>query len=565
MIVENSLGCGSVRPRYEGPLEGWLVWLLPPLIGSGLGVAVGPLSGFDLVNLRWMTGWVMLSGADGLYGSVASLLTRPWLHDGAIAFLLASGLWWLGPAVLGALHGLIVSVSYGCIRATASRLSRSGSMVLAATSVSTPLVLMHIGRETGHLLAGLLLALSVRAFLLSPQRGLRIGLLLGAAPLIKVSTLLSVLVLGLAFFIGLKGIQKVRVVIGFTLSMWFGALIPSLLVTIRSSNFSTVWLWGRPVSLLTGVLISLGLVICARSVSRCPNDVLSLVRLPKSSRANAFLLVSGIAALTWLGRRSGASDPRFRPPSISDLGRQLFMSGNARVPTSLSDWEVIYLDNSRMLLVVFTLAALGLLLGRSQRAAAHQRMLLAATAIGGSVIFVQATMGYVRYASQSIALLPIAIGCVIGLNRGRALWRELLVFSVSAIIVLPVADYATWFRAPGLKTYGALTTLLAPDEKQLLSDLLPEDGTVFLFGFETASAAPATGRTDVRWLLSPKRPEQIGTQTAELIYDPSNTKDLDKFTTRRWNLDVCQTLRFQNVSYGWCSMSTDQWRDALPS
>ena len=564
MTVDCSPSVGFGQPYNGGLVERWIVWLLPPLIGAGLGVAVGPFSGFDLLNRRWMTGWVMLSGADGLYGGVASLLTKPWLHDGAIALLLAPGRWWLGPAVLGALHGLIASVSYGCIRATAIRLSRASSFLLAMTSILTPLVLMHVGRESGHLLAGLFLALSVRAFLLSPQRGLYIGLLLGVAPLLKVAALLSALALSLAFIVGLKGAQRIRFVAGFALCMWFGALVPSLLVMIKSGTFSTVEVWGQPVSVVNGALISSGLVVFASRLNRCPNSDLFLGRFVKSSRTSALFLVSGIVALTWLVRWSEISDPRFMPPSISDLGRQLFMSGNVRVPTALSDWEVLYLDNSRMVVVVFTLVAFVLMIGRSQRAGLHQRMLLAAIAIGGSVILVQATMGYVRYSSQSLALLPIAIGCVIGLNQGRALWRELLVMSVSAIILLPVVDVGVWFRAPGLKTYGDLTTLLSRDETQLLSDLLPEDGTVFLFGNLTAAVAPATDRRDVKWLVSPKRPEHAGTQVAELLYDPSNTRDLDRFTTRGWNFDACQTLRFRKVSYGWCSMSTDQGSDSAP-
>lgn len=546
-----------LEPSPMSVPERWLVWYVFPLACALLSVAVGPLSGFDLINLRWMSGWVMISGADGLYGSVASLLTRPWLSDGGVALLLAPGWWWLGPAALGAAHGFIVPLVHACIRSVAPHLGRTARTVLASTSISTPLVLMHVGRETGHLLAALFLGLSVRWFLSHPERGLTIGLFLGFAPLLKVSAVFSAVALGLAFLIGLRGLERVRLVVGSSLALWFGAVVPSLLVAAKSGEWSIIWVWGQPVSLIRAALVSLSLVLGTlwlRRVHRCGRQ---LGGLAMASRHHAVLFVAGLSVLTWLGRRSGRSDPRFNPPTLGDLGKQLFMSGNARVPTALSDWEVLYLDNSRMVLVVFALVAVTLMLVRSNATLLSQRMELVALAIGGSVVFVQATMGYVRYASQSIALLPIAVACVVGLNHGRRLWREMMLLSVSAIILLPVADTGIWFRAPGMISYAGSSTLLAADEVRLLSGLLPKDATVFLFGNQTASAGPATGRTDVTWLQAPKRPEQIRSQFAELLYDPGQTRDLDKFTTRGWTFDVCQTLRFRNISYGWCSMRAE--------
>ena len=543
------------RHVFLDVLRRWFVWYIPPVFGAFLSVLVGPLSGFDLVNLRWMAGWVMISGADGLYGSVASLLTRSWLHDAAIALLLEQRLWWLGPAILGAVHGLIVPIIYRTIRLSASQLSKTGTAVLAWTSILSPLVLMHIGRETGHLFAALFLGLSVRLFLKNEKAGLGIGLLLGFAPLLKVSALLPALVFGMAFAIGLKGVQRVRVLIGAIGVLWFGSLLQSLLFAARSATWSQIWVWGHLFSTFRVGIISLGLLIAIRwCIGRSGTDRSNMQWL-NSSRISTTFLVSGIAILTWYIRESDSADPRFRPPPLGHLIRQLLMSGNSRAPISLSDWEVLYLDNSRIVLVAFSAVAGIMMLIHSQWTSVERRMLLASLAIGGSVILVQASMGYVRYASPSIALLPIAVGCVIGVNRGKRLWREVMLFSVSAIVLLPVFDTGTWFRAPGLRSYEGFGTLLDEEEVRLLSNLLPADSMVFLYGSGTTSAAPVTGRTDIQWQLSPKRPDQVGRDFATLIYNPGETVDLDKFSTRGWNFEICQVLRFKNISYGWCAMS----------
>jgi hypothetical protein len=206
-----------------------------------------------------------------------------------------------------------------------------------------------------------------------------------------------------------------------------------------------------------------------------------------------------------------------------------------------------------MLLVLMSIFAV-LLFMRPSATYLQQRMLLLAVAIGASVVLIQSAFGYVRYASQSLALFPIAIGCVIGFSDGRRLWREMLVLSLSAIIVLPTSEANLWFRAPGTKAYDQASTLLLAEEAQLLSDLIPEDSAVFLFGSSVNSAAPASGRTDVQWVLNPYYPGDLKLRTATLLYDPAFTRDLDKFTTRHWRLERCQTLRFENVSYGWCAM-----------
>lgn len=527
-----------------------LLWLVPPMVAACLGIAVGPLSGFDLLNLRWMSGWVAVSGADGLNGSVAALLRSPWLHDGAVSLLLAPGLWWLGPAVLGALHGLLVPLSYECIRLCNPTLSRMGTTLLACTGLLTPLALMHIGRETGHLLAGAVLAFAVRDFLANPEHGARIGLFVGIVPLVKVSAGLSALILGLAFLLGLRGRERLRFAAGVAGVVWFGALVPSLFLRIRIGRWSEIPIWGQLFPVGGVILISLSVLVLAWLAIQLPQGAQSSFR---ASWLSPLVLVIGtwITAI-WI-RGAGVSDPRFLPPSQSDLIRQLFMAGNAYAPTRLSDWEVLYVDNSRMLLVLLSIFALFLFL-RPSSTYMHQRMLLVAVAIGASVVLIQSTFGYVRYASQSIALVPIAIGCVIGLSDGRRLWREVFVLSLSATLLLPTIETDLWFRAPGLKAYGQPTTLLVAEEPQLLNSLLPADSAVFLFGQTVRSAAPASGRTDIKWFLKPLYPEDIGFGAATLLYDPAVTRDLDKFSTRNWRFEICQTLRFENVSYGWCAM-----------
>ena len=551
---------GAKRSRafaLAGALERGAVWVAPSLFGALLSVAVGPLSGFDLINLRWMAGWVMISGSDGLYGSVASLLTRPWLHDATIALLLRPGVWWLGPAVLGAVHGSLVPVVYKTVREITDSISKVGALILAWTSVLTPLVLMHFGRETGHLFAALFLGMSTRLFLKNPQAGFGIGLLLGVVPLVKFSALISTLVLGFAFFVGLSGLQRFRLVAGTASALWFGALLPSTLFAMRSGLWSELWLWGTLLPTVHVVGFSLGLLLALRwSIKWARPDCTDGRRL-KSSRVNAFVFLTGVACLVWYLRGSAVADPRFRPPALSDLMRQFAMSGNARAPVALSDWEILYVDNSRILVAAFSTAAAVLMIASTRWTSPERRKLLTALAIGASIVVVQASVGYVRYASQSIALVPIAIACVVSLKRSQRMWKATMVLALSGILLLPAADVGSWFRAPGLNTYQRSGALLSEGEAALLSNLLPSESTVFLFGTGMTSAGPATGRTDLRWQLSPKRPEQVDTGIATLLYDPVATKDLDKFTTRGWVLDDCQTLRFQNISYGWCSMSTD--------
>lgn len=530
-----------------------VVWIIPPLLSALLGMAVGPLSGFDLVNLRWMSGWVVLSGADGLNGSVAALLRTPWLHDGVISLLLAPGYWWLGPVVLGAVHGLLVPFSYACIRICAPSLSRVGSATLAVMSLLTPLTLMHVGRESGHLVAGLLLAWAARDFLANPEHGFRIGLLVGFVPLVKVSAGLSAGVLGLAFLLGLRGRCRLGFVSGASSIFWFGAVIPALIVRLRIGNWRVIPIWDQRISIELTLAVSTLVLLLVWLAIRFPPNSSTNERTSRFPWLTPLVVIAGTWIIAvWL-RKAGVSDPRFLPPSFSDLIRQLLMSGNARVPTGLSDWEVLYVDNSRMLLVLMSVFAVLLSL-RPSATYLQQRMLLLAVAIGASVVLIQSAFGYVRYASQSIAIVPIAIGCVIGFSDGRRLWREMLVLSLSAIIVLPTLEANLWFRAPGIKTYDQASTLLLAEEAQLLSNLIPEDSAVFLFGRTVYSAAPASGRTDVRWVLNPYYPGDLKLRTATLLYDPAFTGDLDKFTTRNWQFEMCQTLRFENVSYGWCAM-----------
>jgi len=533
--------------------EKGVVWIIPPILSALLAMAVGPLSGFDLLNLRWMSGWVVLSGADGLNGSVAALLRSPWLHDGVISLLLAPGYWWLGPAVLGAVHGLLVPLSYACIRFCAPSLSRVGSASLAGTSLLTPLTLMHVGRETGHLVAGLFLALAAREFLVNPEHGARIGLLVGLAPLVKVSAGLSAVILGFAFLLGLRGRSRFQFVAGVASGVWFGAFIPSLLLRLRFENWSVIPVWGQRMSVEMALGISFLVLVLIGLAVGLPTIPSGKQRPSRLNWLSPLALIVGTWIIAVWIRRAGVSDPRFLPPSFSDLIRQLFMLGNARVPTGLSDWEVLYVDNSRMLLVPMSIFAV-LLFMRPSATHLQQRMLLLAVAIGASVVLIQSAFGYVRYASQSLALFPIAIGCVIGFSDGRRLWREMLVLSLSAIIVLPTSEANLWFRAPGTKVYDQASTLLLAEEAQLLSNLIPEDSAVFLFGSSVKSAAPASGRTDIEWVLNPYYPEDLKLATATLLYDPAFTRDLDKFTTRHWRFERCQTLRFENVSYGWCAM-----------
>jgi hypothetical protein len=543
-----------------GRIERWVLWFLPSLFGSALGVAVGPLSGFDLLNRRWFTGWVMLSGSEGVTGAAASILRLPWLHDGFVALLLATDIWWLGPAVLGAVHGLIVPISYRCIRTAVPRLSRTGSTVLASVGVMTPLALMHVGRETGHLLVALVLGLAVERFLRRPDDGFRIGLLLGFAPIIKVSALVVALVLGLAFLLGLRGMQKIRFIFGSAAVIWFGALFLTLWVRLglglgeESNRWSFFPIFGQRMSVMSVAFISTTLVLVGWFVL-FHNFNLRLARTFASLRplsVPTFLTLTFFVAL--FIRHNGLGDPRFRPLSSFGFLQQMLVSGNARVRAELSDWEIVYLDNSRMVILIFTVGAV-LLAVNPRLTELERRMLLTALAIGSSIIAVQASLGYVRYASPSIALAPIAIGCVVGMNRGRRLWNEVLVGSVSLILLLPVAHVSTWFKAPGIQSYSAYSSLLSEDEKYLVNSLLPEGSTAFIFGAGTSSVAPAVGRTDVVWFFRPQRPSEANVAEATLFYDPSATRDLDKFSTRGWLLDPCQTLRLENVSYGWCALT----------
>lgn len=555
------LGYPRRLPFGDSPSFRTCVYSFGVIAGGLWGFLVGPISGFDLLNLRWMTGWVAISGADGISGSVAALLTGPWLHDGFVALLLGTGFWWIPPVVLGAIHGLLVGITFDCFRSLVPEIRSDIAFLGSLASLASPIVLTQVSRETGHVLSAVLIAGSLRLFLSRPNQERQVALLLAGAALVKPSVSLTVFVIASFLLAAMSGWRRIRFLTTLVSGTWFGAALLAGWVTFNSERRAKVEMLGLKLSIgltiLVSILLALAWLKVNKSAAAEPRKNLGVV----GYKLVMLVIGASMLAIALVLRTREIADYRFKRLSPKEVLTQVLSAGNAELPVALSDWEIVYSDNSRIVaLVLFCFLFFILMFHRTARET-PRRALAVGLGITSSIFFTQISLGYVRYSSHAIALLPIAIAALLYAAGQAWRWRDLLAIALIGILFLPLVREYKWHSTPGLQGYTERTALLLGSETEVLSNLIPANSLVFLFGAETASAGPATGRQDVEWRLSPDRPERTGEKQATLFYDLRDTVDLDKFTTRGWRFDHCQALRFVNTSYGWCSMSVEQNHD----
>ena len=533
------------------------------VISTGIwGVLLGPWSGFDLLNLRWIVGWSVLTGSDGLSGSALALATLPWFHDVVVASLLALGPWWIPPFAMGAVHGLIPILVWDCTRLISPHTSRALLVACALASLSTPIVAIHVGRETGHLVAAVFLLLALKSYLSKKDNwSWHSGLYLALACLAKLAASLSSLTILLLLIIFSRGSERLRLIVAFCYVCFLGNLLSSAVLIALGKQGFNFYLFGIRVSGVFGLAGLMFVWTLSKKMgrSRAPDEPPDISRWPEwRLYFQMSSLMVACFALVVIVRRIGFAEARFKPGSLGSTFWQFVMTANDRLGPGLQDSEILYRDNGRLVSICLLLLLLLFLGMRGRFETVPPQVVVAILASGIPIMVVMASMGYVRYASQSFVFIPVSVVALAETcGRSKRLKGAITLLFVASLL-LPSASGLQWFRPAGMTSYDEYDAIIEGSELGLLNSLVPGGSTVFWFGSGVSFVAPALDRRDVTWVAKPKRPDQVGVRGATLIYDLADTQNLDKFTTRGWLLEPCSALRFTRVSIGWCELNASE-------
>jgi hypothetical protein len=269
-------------------------------------------------------------------------------------------------------------------------------------------------------------------------------------------------------------------------------------------------------------------------------------------------LIVACFALVVIVRRIGFAEARFKPGSLGSTFWQLVMTANDRLGPGLQDSEILYRDNGRLVSICLLLLLLLCLVMRGKFETVPPQVVVAILASGIPIIVVMASMGYVRYASQNFVFIPVSVVALAQMCGRSKTSKGAITLLFVASLLLPSMTGLQWFRPEGMTSYDEYEAILKGSELGVLNSLTPGGSTVFWFGAGVSFVAPALDRHDVTWVAKPKRPDQVGVRGATLIYDLSDTQNLDKFTTRGWLLEPCSALRFTRVSIGWCELNASE-------
>lgn len=547
---------------------GLSMWVIGPVVGASCALAMGRHAGFDYLNVRWFLSWLLLRDVGGMPGAVQRLAYQPYLNEVAVGLLSLTGAWWLPVLAFGFIHGLIIPLAYDVCRAAAPSVSRVLAAAAALLTLASPLTSVHIGREDGHLLAGVALLVAVRHVVRrgDSSNGRLVAALMVLVLFVKFSAILTVAVSLVAVVFSLPARRAAQTLLSFLGALWVAIAVSSVNIW-RAQGQSRLFSLGDIV-LESRVFVAVAFVIVTMSLSGWVYrraGVGGFMRLSsewfqyRGLALGATLLLSSVA----IRAVRVAGDPRFSPDSLMVVIRRLLSAGDLTDQVTLDaysvrDLEYAYFDLGKGLAVLVAACAILMLVFKARGASSRFGPLHLAVIPGVAVWVNMAAYGYVRYATEALVLLPIGVLALLSsLEVGRIL-RLLAALLATLVLLLPALGVGGW------RGYGHLVgrpghgPLLSGEEREVLSGLIPQDSAVFFFGNLTSWIAPVVDRVDPTWFVKPLRPRDAEAKSAVLFYDLANVADLDKFTTREWVMTDCQALRFENAAVGWCRLDAYQ-------
>lgn len=528
---------------------------------------------YDLLNIKWYSGWSLITGNFDLAGIASTRITQPPIHDGLQVLLNFPNIWWIPPATNALFHSLLVVLVFISCRELLPSTSKWPAAVFASLSVVSPLVLMQMGTSTGHLYSALFLAGSLLVLIRTEERpsgAFAAGCLLGVALLFKSSTmaLMPSLAVGAVIIVG-SGSAAVALFAGIAVGYGAVAIPWSVFATLRAGRrLSQVGFPGVPTG--AGVLVVaglfaiglLGLAVWARS--RGKRGSAQHGRLDslffRVQLAGCLVLVPVTAAFV----RREAPDFRFLISEPSGFLRRLFHTGDLAFGFETRDLEVGYFDTRVPLATALVLASLLPLLvvlfggvrGRLRRETGI--ILFCSLPVVANVW----STGYTRYAVEVMPLIPVALIALGSMVSYESWLRKAVLLFGAFVLLFPTLPNGR--LSAGIPRFGQVEftapvyePYLGNADLQLLSDLLPENGRVLGVGSLISYVAPSLNRSDLTWSFErPSRSEIANLEgPLSLIYQPEASLLLQGYVDRGIVLGRCEVLRFDYANIGWCEAS----------
>jgi len=544
------------------------LWTFGPICASIYGLILGRHDGADYLNVRWFLGWLLVNDIDGVPSRLGSLTVRPFLNEYLMGLLAQVDIWWFPVLVVGAIHGTIPPLLYEVCRSLCPRI-RSGVAALASVlSLATPLTSVHIGRENGHLLAALCIVIVVRHVVSHSE---------------KVSPSKAAFLLNLALFLKYSSAFSIVVVTVFVLASF------SLHVALKFTRSFAAFLWAftllhsglRWPSLQSREIVLQPLVVDAWRFGFLGSAIFlsyALSPLVKRStplflrrfeflwrRLAPFLLPSTILGLLSLYSSTQIfGDARFVSNSVSTIVRRLASNGmsigeSSYGPSSRYDLEYTYFDLSKIVASLVLLCAIGLFLSDVMNRRKDRHQVLLFSFIPGSVlVLVMAHYGYVRYAVETLVLLPVAVigvGCSLNVARN---FRLIVVVFPLLLLALPISGLQGWRGYIDDDPNPRRGELLSREEIAILSGLVPNESTVLFLNRDVSWVAPAIDRRDLGWWVGPGTPDELRRSSVTVFFEPSRHEELELLVELGWSFTDCQVLRFELISTGWCAATVEK-------
>ena len=526
-------------------------------LSIGLALMRAPFDSYDWINRRWLQGWIFLNQPSSETSSGWEFFARPFLNDAMNAWLVDLGGWWLAAVIIGAIHGLLFVILLHIGRIFMPQVPSLLILLFGFSAWSGPLIFEHFGTESGHVLSAVAFAAAMAELLAqrhSPRPGV-IGALLGVALLIKFSSVALALVI-------LAVIAATRTA-RFLIQCLFASaqVLISYFVLLglwrRTGLLDSVTVIDRSVTLLLLVVVGLALIVVSQWFRRTSVEASSFRGKPSWSIAWA-----GLGAVFVAGFFMVQPDVRYRPDGVWDgIRRTLNQGGNFslfRFLKAPQDLEMSYFDMSKGVALIVFVAAIGQVI-KKRNDADHVGKTFLAMVPFLTLLQVEVTTGYVRYATEALILLPITILPNISEHcAGRRPLKEVVLCSV--IFLMPFLGAGDYVGYSPLDA-SLPEAFLGKGEAEVMANLFSEHAVVFLQGERSWLLPPLVDRSDLRLEIQPRRPHQVGGPgDAHVIYDLTESEKLDKYTTREWSLSRCQALRFENVDLGWCHLTANTER-----
>ena len=530
---------------------------------------------YDLLNIKWYSGWSILHGNFDLGGIASTRVTQPPVHDVLQVLLNGPNIWWVPPLVNAVVHSLTTLVVASCCRALLPSANPWAAAVFGGLALASPLVLTQLGTSSGHLYSALALAGALRFLLAAQDETPKVyfaGCLLALAVLAKSSTLalLPPLLIGAILITGSGSAA---------LSIFSGLATVYGLVTLPWVAFATLGA-GRPISHVwfpgvprpgllpkegqtyVVVLAVVVVVVGVRRLRRTFEDPARSLDERLDRRVFWTLLTMSLVATFVMSAvvRRTAIDYRFRVEAWSEFFDRATHTGDLRFGFGTLDLEVAYFDTR--VPIASSLLVVALVIFATRKSVASSR-------ISGIVIFCSLPIvlniwstGYTRYSTEVLPLLPVAI-VAISSQENASEWIRRAVLSFGAFVLLfpllPNGRYSSGVPrfAQVASPDAVYAPYLADEEVELISDLLPDKALVLGVGNLISYVAPRINRMDLEWSFAQPSRQEVEKLPGEfsVIYQPAESKLLTKWSDRGVSFERCEVLRFRNADVGWCSAS----------